>query len=208
MTATKPRRAAPPPTARPKMEDVTVASPTVPGAVERVQKIMDPLSTMFKRKQISERAYLAGDHYRLSYERLHGASGGAMDFERARGGGLPGSPPAPAYLIASEVVSQVRRCLYPQDFAIVYRICVLGMTLREAGENLLRTSPSRQQEEDCGRRLREGLGQMADWWFPERHGTGSRMRSHVEERATSTDASLVPKRGGVVHATRDRVFRS
>jgi len=207
---TKPRRPVivEKPSARPRTEAVNVASPTVSGATDHVQRVIDPLMAMFKRRQIGERDYMAGDRYRLAYETLYGATGGVGDYERSRGGSLPGQPPAPSYLVAADLVSEVRHFLYPKDYAVVYRICVLGLTIKEASEQLYQDRPTRAQEEDCGRRLREGLSQLADRWFPARAGAGSKIRAHVEERAMAGDTDAVPRSGGVVHATRDRIYKT
>lgn len=208
MTAKTRRRAPYDPSAAPKTETAKVAHPRLAGYVEIVQRVVDTLDVMRKRRHLSEREFQAADHYRTCWDTVHGSVGGVMDYERARGGSLPGQPPAPRYLLASEVCSEVRRYLYPQDYAVVHRVCALGLSIEEAAMQLYQISPTRPQKEDCGRRLREGLAQMADRWFPERRGAGNRMRAHVEERATVTDIDTVSSSSIVVHATRDKIFRS
>lgn len=209
MTATKTRRRAPEKlSAAPKVEIAKVVHPRLAGCIEIVQRVVDTLDAMRKRRHLSEREYQAADHYRTCWDTVHGSVGGVMDFDRPRGGALPGQPPAPRYLLASEVCSEARRYLYPQDYAVVHRVCALGMSVEETAMHLYQINPTRPQKEDCGRRLREGLAQMADRWFPEHRGRGNRMRSHVEERATATDAATVSSSSVVVHATRDKIFRS
>lgn len=209
MTATKSRRRAPEkPSAAPKIETAKVVHPRLAGCIEIVQRVVDTIEVMRKRRHISDREFMAADHYRTCWDTVHGSVGGVMDFDRPRGGSLPGQPPAPRYLLASEVCSEVRRYLYPQDYAVVHRVCALGLSIEEAAMQLYQIHPTRPQKEDCGRRLREGLAQMADRWFPERRGHGNRMRSHVDERATVTDVDTVSSSSIVVHATRDKIFRS
>ena len=199
-------------TGAPRTEMVNVASPTVPGATERLSRVVDTLHVMLRRDQISERQYWAGERYRTSLEKLGSSPGGAMDFERPRGGSLPGSPPSPAMLYASDDVHQAENRLYRWDFEVVHLICGVGMTIEEAAANLYGSGvdgkPFRQCREDCGRRLREGLRQLADLWFPEQSGEGARTRSIRLDRATITDAAEVPKAASVVHATGNRIFRS
>jgi len=208
MANTKPRR--PPieekPSAVPKTQLDRVDHPRLAGLVETVHRVTDTLSAMFKRKQIGEREYMAAEKYRTCFAALYGQMGGVGDFERSRGGSNPGSPPAPHFLLAAEAVSEVRKYLYPKDFCVVYRVVALGMTIEQATEQLY-DPVTRASKEDCGRRLREGLSQMADRWYPENQGAGHRMRSHVSERAQATDIEAVPQ-ANVAHATRDKVYRS
>jgi hypothetical protein len=195
------------PSGAPKTNTDKVDHPRLAGLVETVHRVTDTLVAMFKRKQIGEREYLAADKYRSSFAALYGVMGGVGDYERSRGGSTPGQPPAPHYMLAAETVSEVKRYLYPKDYAVVHRVVALGMSLEEASSQLYQQNPTRAEKEDCGRRLREGLTQMADKWFPENRGQGNRMRSHLEERAGVTDAEFVPQ-ASVVHATRDKLYRS
>jgi hypothetical protein len=202
-------------TGSPKTEAAIVASPTVPGAVDHVQRVADTLLGLYRRKQIDDGEYQAGEKYRTAYGRLYSVLGGTMDFERARGAGKPSLGPADSYLNASEAVSKVRSGLYPKDFAIVYRVCALGMSIEEAAFNLPDQferdnsgRPTRTAKEECGRRLRSGLAEMRDWWFPKGAGTGSKIRGFVHERAQATEATEVPRASQVVHATSRKVFRS
>lgn len=201
-------------TGAPRTEAAKVASPTVPGAVQEVLRVSDTLLGMYKRKQIDEGEYQAGEKYRVAYGRLYSVLGGTMDFERARGGGAPNLGPAETYLNAAEIVSSVRKKLYPKDYAIVYRVCAMGMSIEEAATNLpdqferhSDNRPTRAAKEECGRRLRAGLAEMRDWWFPRGSGTGSKIRGVVYERAEASEVTEVPK-ANVVHATGRKIFRT
>ncbi len=194
-------------TAAPKTTPDRVDHPRLAGLVETVHRVTDTLVAMFKRKQLSEREFMAADRIRMAQEKLYGAAGGAMDFDRIRGGGSPSAGPQDSYLAAAETMREIKHLLYPKDYAVVLRVCAKGMTVEQAAANLYQENPTRAEKEDCGRRLREGLTQMADKWFPENRGQASRMRSHVSERAGVTDAEFVPS-SNVAHATRDKVYRS
>lgn len=193
------------PTAAPRTEFTKVPHPTLAGHIEIAQRVIDTLLAMVKRRHITERQYQAAEKYRTAHATLYGVMGGSMDFDRARGGSSPGQPPALTYMVASQLVSDTKKFLYPKDYAVVHRIAALGFSIKETTEALYGKPSTRGQEEDCGRRLREGLNQMADRWFPENEGRGSSMRSHVSERAGVTDVESVPQ-ARAVHATRDRVF--
>lgn len=191
----------------PQTERSYVSHPTLPGHVEMVSRVVDTLSAMLKRRQLGKREYQAADHYRTAFATLGGAMGGSMDFDRARGGSTPGSPPGPHMLIASDTVDQVKAMLYPRDYAVVYRVCALGMSIEETTEQLYGNPSTRSQRDDCSGRLRASLEAMADRWFPENRGRGGNMRSHVTERPSATDVAAVPQ-GQAVHATSGKVFRS
>lgn len=195
------------PSGAPKTNTDKVDHPRLAGLVETVHRVTDTLVAMFKRKQLTEREFLAADRIRTAQEKLYGAAGGAMNFDRIRGGGSPSAGPQDSYLAAAETMRDLKHLLYPKDYGVVLRVCAKGMTVEQATANLYQQNPTRAEKEDCGRRLREGLTQLADKWFPENRGQGNRMRSHLEERAGVTDAEFVPQ-ASVVHATRDKVYRS
>lgn len=205
-TMTKPPKPKPVvmPSAVPATETVRVSHPRLEGHTETVKRVIDTIDAMRKRKQISEREYQAADRYRTAFDTLGGVMGGVGDYERSRGGGTPGKPPAPTYLLAGELVSEVRKYLYPKDYAVVHRVCALGMSIEETAEQLYQPV-TRSAKEDAGRRLREGLSQMADRWFPIQ--TKSSIRSTVMERAGVTDVQHVSQ-ARTVHATANKVFRS
>jgi hypothetical protein len=178
-----------------KLEAARVASPYGHG-IDRVLRSIDTLAVMMRRGQLREAQYHAGQRYRHCYEVIYGQMGGASDFERTRGKGLPGSPPPQSYLEASEIVSQVKRILYPRDYAVVHRVCVDGLSLGECAEQLY-GGDDRSNREQAGDRLREGLRELAERWFGAERKP--RIRAFVGERATVTDSETVEP-GKVHHA--------
>lgn len=190
------------------MDTAVVDHPRLAGYTETVRRVTDTLSAMFKRKQLTKTEYQAGVRIQEAFDTLTAGPGGAMDFDRVRGGSAPGSPPSPPQIDASQLLDRVRSTLYAQDWAVVLRICGQGMSIEETTENLYGKPTTRAQRDDCGRRLKEGLRQMADRWFPrERSEQGGGMRFSRSERPTVTDAPTAAP-GGVAHATTDRVYRS
>lgn len=151
---------APPPTARPQTETTQVSHPTVPGHVEHVERTCDTLSTMLRRNQLPRRAYAAGERYRNSYDTLLQAAGGAMDFERARGGSIPGQPPGFAQIEASRAIAQAREKLYARDYLVVHRVCALGHSLGDLDALF-------DDKREAGRALRRGLRELANLWWPD-----------------------------------------
>jgi hypothetical protein len=70
----------------------TVASPSVAGGVERLKRVVDMLDHLWSRGKLGESEYNAALRYQAAWECIHASVGGSMDFERARGGGVPGGP--------------------------------------------------------------------------------------------------------------------
>ena len=205
--------------ARPKTETAEVAHPRVPGKTEFVDRITDTLTTMYNRRQISQLQYGAGEHYRTAWAMTSASPGGSMDFDRVRGGASSAAGPALTYLMAAEVVHQAKFRLYPRDYAVVHRVCVLGLPVEKTARELYDErfdGAWRLYLLDVGRRLRTGLDELADLWWPDARGktdpkTGAEMRNmrtFRPERPEVTDATEVPKASHVAHATRDKVFHT
>lgn len=184
ISAARPRR---------RIDPVTVHSPYGHG-IDRVNRIYDQLALMFKRKQITPRQFDAGERLQIAADTVYGQAGGAMDFDRARGGSLPGQPPALPYLVASETLHQAKMRLYPRDYATVYRVCVEGAKI----ETCCGLFGERRNGREAGKALRRGLDVLADLWWPEgeRRSKASVFRS---EKATVGDDAVVTV-GRVYHA--------
>lgn len=207
-------------TAAPKLETVKVSHPTLSGETEYVKRILDTLASMLNRGSIDQRQYDAGRRYRDAWEMTTASMGGSMDFDRARGrGSAPVAPPL-GYLVAAEDVHRAKFRLYPRMYALVHRVCVLGLTIEQAARQLYkseREDGSWQHYVVASRALtKDGLGLLADEYGisgkvkidPSTGREVRSMRSFVSERPTSTNADHVPQAKGVVHATRDKIFRS
>lgn len=209
-----------PVTARPRTEKAEIAAAITAGKSEVVERVTDTLTSMFNRKQISQRQYAAGDRYRMAFEMLSGSPGGSMDFDRARGGsGRPSQGPALQYAMAADIVNDVKlKLLYPKDYAVIHRVCVIGLTIEQAARQLYDERfdgdwPPYQRE--AGHKFRSGLDGLADRWWPDsktktdpRTGEEVRpMRRFMTERAEPSDVIAVAPSSKVAHATRDKVYR-
>ena len=205
--------------ARPKTETAEVAHPRLSGKTEFVDRVVDTLTTMFNRRQISQLQYGAGERYRTAHALTGASPGGSMDFDRVRGAGGGGASLAMTIMTAAEDVRTAKWKLYPKDFAIVHRVCVEGLTIEKAARQLYDEQwdgPWPAYLTEAGRKFRVGLDELADHYFPgarakvnPRTGEETRnIRTFRPERPEVTDATEVPKASQVVHATRDKVFRS
>jgi hypothetical protein len=140
-----------------------------------------------------------------------------MDFERARGSSGLSPTPALTFLMAAEDVSEARKRLYPKDFAIVHRVCVVGLTIEQAARQLYDEQwdgkwPAYHTE--AGRKFRNGLDALADMWWPDtkvvvdRKGNEIRpIRGVMSDRATASEVTAVVQSPSVAHATRDKIYR-
>lgn len=219
MASSKRKKQNEPTTARPKTETAEVSHPRLEGKTEFVVRVMDTLTSMFNRRQISQLQYGAGDRYRMAHEMTSASSGGSMDFDRARGSSGLAPTPALTFLLAAEITSQARMKLYPKDFAMVHRVCVIGLSIEQAARQLY--DPKWDGEwpayvREAGRKFRAGLDEMADMWWPDARTktdpvTGEEVRpirASRTERAGVTDAPAPDRVGSsVAHATREKVYR-
>lgn len=207
------------PSAVPPSKLARVSSPTVRGAVEQVQRVVNSIDHLRARRQIGEREYLAALTYRDAYDIVHGTVGGAMDPDKVHGAGSPGSPgspPPPAWLYASDKLLSAEQNLYRVDLRIVEMVVGQGRSLLETAALVYGVSeggrPSRNDLDRTSDRLKVGLGELAAVWHPgefkevERKPARSVWRAPGAKPAGS-DASSVPQ-GTAVHATGKRVFRS
>jgi hypothetical protein len=144
--------------ARQRTRTVNVASPSVPGAVESFKRAVDVLDYFWSRKRLGEQEYNAGLRYQIAWERVTASAGGAMDFEKARGGSVPGGPLTAAYMEAAATIAEARKALEPDELAIVHRVIGLNYNLTDvAGQlELHRTTVSAW--------LRRALGKLSDYW--------------------------------------------
>lgn len=215
MAKTKKAKRAEIPTARPKTQRMMVSSPTVPGFREEVDYVPGSVDHMRARKQFgktraeNEFAFRAADRVRRAHETLHGAVGGAMDFDRVRGRGASPMGPHETYLQAAETMGEIKRVLYPLDHRVVELVVCHGMTIEKAAEIIRRRTPTRSDKEDIGRSLRQGLAQLADRWFgSSQKNARSEIESWRDPHAQHTEAVPgVIDPGKTVHATGRKVFR-
>lgn len=193
-----------PVSARPKTERDEVSHPRLEGKTEFVERVQDTLNSMLNRRQISSLQYDSGDRYRMAHEMTSASSGGSMDFDRARGSSGLSPTPALTFLLAAEITSQARMRLYPKDFAIVHRVCVLGLTIEQAAKQLYDKKWDGEWPlylRQAGWKFRNGLDAMADMWWPDARTkvdkkTGEEIRpirSVMTERPQATDVEAVPQ---------------
>lgn len=186
-----------------------MSSPTVPGAVENVERVVVRGGCEFLRKKFP-REYRAAERVSDAWTIVYGQAGGAMDFDRARGPGTPGAPPEPKYLSAASDLREIVRCLYPLQANVVLLVAGACLTVDQAAAMIYGRSPSRPMREEIGRQLRYGLGRLAEQWWGLPSVLFANEVPHVW-RAANLEAIVTAgtiRPGKVVHASSSNLKRS
>lgn len=153
--------------------------------IDRVDRVVDTVDVMFRRRQLDAQQKRAADTYRDAFDALTASMGGSMDFDRVRGGSSPGAPPAPTALLAADTVAQAHKILGAMDSAIIEMIVGRGYSIEQCAARTtagVKKAPSDRDTEYVGKRLRDALTTLADEWHPV-GGRRSPMRSFIEDGA-------------------------
>lgn len=155
-----------------------------------VVKIYDSIVAMQKRGQITADQFEAAEKLRIAYDTVHGQAGNAMDFDRSRGGGVPGRMPAQPYMLACEVLRVAKFRLYPRDYAVVFRVCIQGIRVADCGELF---GQGREGKLEAGRALKRGLSELADLWGFSNKGRKGKPSYFREEESVAGDNPIVER---------------
>jgi hypothetical protein len=131
--------------------------------------VVDTLDSMLRAgpKHLTVRQWQAGQIFRSAYETLSGACGGSMDFDRVRGGGVPGQPFGERQLHAGNRMNEAQRVLYSEDMLIIEGIGGLGESIDKCASRFYGRQASKADKTKVGDRLRIGLEKLAESWVPE-----------------------------------------
>jgi hypothetical protein len=182
-----------------------VSSPTVPGAVESVQRRVDHLEVMRRASQLTPRQWQALELYRNSREIVYGGAGNSMDFERSRGSSLPGSPPLPTFMRAASVISDAKRILYPLDHKIV--VTILGGGETEPPQTFKSASiVLGYHHREIAQRFKIAMEVLADEYFGTINNDKSQIRTYLpkESRPTQSDLTEVSQ-SATAHISQHKV---
>jgi hypothetical protein len=180
---------------------VYVPSPRVPGARDQVQKVFDTIEQLWRARKIGDRAYKAAEMFRNAWDRIESVMGNAMDFDRVRsGGGLPGKPPAEAYLEACDRIDDAKTFLYHNDYETVAHVVGKGLSIKQVAP-IVNLS---MRETSYG--LHRALDEMGKRWVPigeRRDEQRAQIFAHrnFDPRAMVSTSSQI-LRGTVVQADR------
>lgn len=188
-------------------EDV-VSHPTLAGVQEKVSRIINTVEYMAARRQLDKRQVHVAEMLVRAHSVLYGSIGLNQDTTKVSGTTLPGSPPPPSFLIAAERLHQAKFRLYPPVYRIVMSVVIMGNTIDQTSLTI-HGLQSKHYKELTGRKLREGLTELADMWIPEQEGRreGQIVGFQMEGARPTESIAGVIKPGKVAHATGRRVFR-
>jgi hypothetical protein len=177
--------------------------------------VLDPLDGMLRSHQIVLRQWQAAQIFRAAWDVLVGSIGGAMDFDRVRGGGLPGAPPGPRQMYAASKINEAQGWLYDEDWPIVAMVVADGMTLERVAHKLLGHC-SKADRTALGNRLRASLTALASHWVPEatkqpmrswRHAVSRESLDNARTAAVRKPVRFAPMGGSISVRSRARLPR-
>lgn len=193
----------PAPSAREKTVTRQVAHPEL-HFTEAVEYVRSPVDYLRGKQKLDPYQVAAAEKYRGAWELLQSSPGGAMDFERVRGGGAPGSPPAVALLAAADILAEAAEVL-GRHVLVIDASVGFGYSVAETAARLYRKVPSRSDIEFIGRLIRECLSMLAVKW-----GQGKNTKSQHRILSLYRPFSAIPvaseavegpmKVGGTAHA--------
>ena len=177
------------------------------GAMHAVERFVDTIENMYRRRQIDARQYQAAETYRDAAERVEGGIPCPLDTSRVRTGTSISSP-TESQLWAAAMLAEAERILGKIDGRIVAMVTTAGHSVHEVARQLFGAAagkPRRGDAEHVGRRLREALTALADaWWPAPPQGRIRAVRDETDPAmASSYPQSIEP--GVVAHAARGRV---
>lgn len=156
-----------PPTARPPTVIVAVPSPYTPGTIDRPERVVDTIWTMWRSGRITKAQYATAQVYQLAYETVHGSGVQSIDLERT-GGTVCAWQRSPSRftLRSAEIIREADAVLNslqeaPRALIIARMVIGQGHTIKAAA-GAVRPSwwhlkPSRSMCDEASRQLRVGL---------------------------------------------------
>lgn len=190
---------------------VSVESPYGKGeAPDRVERVVDTIALMHRAHQIDHRQESAARKVQAAWEMAPASLKCALGQDNSGGGSGTGSP-TERQLYAGRALNDVRAVLGNIDSKVVLRVCGMGYSIVETARMMFAVRAdakvSKRDEDRVGSRLRMGLTELADHWWPKppklRAMRGGPMTPDARPTAAATPegvSEIVPGRvyhGGV-----------
>jgi len=159
-----------------------------------ISRVVSSTERLTGKNKLDRQQRLAADKYRTAFETLQSPLGGAMDYDRIRGGGGSFTGPAEAMMIAGQTLKAARNLLGARTTVVVDQIVCHGKTAEECARLLYGyMDPEKVASRDTnhvGRLLREALTQLGQHWFPD--NTSRRLRTYrpFDSEMTIGDAGV------------------
>lgn len=161
------------------------------GQITRSRSAVDRLTG---KNRLDRQQVEAADTYRTAFETMHASLGGAMDFNRVRGGGGGSKSPSEAALVATETLKRARGVLGIQATIIIEQIVCHGHTAEACARLVFSYSEGQivkaRDVNHVGRILREGLTQLGLRWHPNPSRGRTQTWRPAESKATVGGAGL------------------
>jgi hypothetical protein len=138
--------------------------------VGQMARTLSGVDRLTGKNKLGRQQVLAAETYRMAFETMHATLGGAMDFDRVRGGSGGSKSPPEAVLAASETLRHARAVLGIQATVIVEQIVCHGHTAEATARlvcGYLEGQKVKARDANyVGRIVREGLTQLGLRWHP------------------------------------------
>ena len=182
---------------KPKQQTVPAVVPSPYGnGVDRVERVIEPIEAMHRKGQLDTRQVDAAERFRRAHEAMAGRLRCALD-DAAGSGQQHGRS---GYDAVSDILD-AHYVLGILDYRIVLLVAYEGRTIREISA-MGDVKATARDVDMLGRRLREGLGALADHWLPIR----SKIRGELYAPKVAPGDAKAIVAGMVAHATSSRIY--
>ncbi len=194
------------PLVRPATKITTIHSPTVPGASDRVERVVDSIGFLERKFPLEHAVAL---RIRRAYDMIGSEVGGAGDFDRLRSGyPQAGVPPPAARLDAARLLADLDGAKIP-DLDDMKRVLITLVVCQNRTLSSISKMFGAHGRDWYGTALRSGLRLVGEFWgWSERRPARAALRSErTGARATAAASPSEVYAGGVAHASGQRVLR-
>lgn len=163
-----------------RIDQTQVHSPTIRGGIDYVGRAFDPIEELrLGRKtrdgqeppKITKQEYNVAKAFRRSFDVMSASLGGAMDFDRVRGGSAGSRALSEAECEASEQMRQISRIAGKAGVDIMESVIGFGHSIEQCAAQRYGVTetmrPRKEDTEHVERSLIEALQAVAAVWYPE-----------------------------------------
>jgi soluble cytochrome b562 len=183
---------------------------------DRVGRVVDTISAMTRRGQLSERQARAAQRYRDAFDTITASLRGTLGKDGVMAGNGTGKTPSRPEMEAAADLNAAADLLGVLMRVILEEVVGIGRTIEDTASVLCAHGrrANRADRDFIGRSLREALDIMADKWWPQgrrnKGGVGGLgYLSFMADGARPHDTGAGTfERGRVIHATAKRIFEN
>lgn len=161
-----------------------VVSPYV--GFDRVPRVLDSITAMHRRRQLTDRQYAEAVRYRTAHDALLATMKGTLDPDKVGGSSSVARTPGAPLLDAGAVLRETHAMLGQIDSIIVAAIVGEGLSVDDVARRLYGGDGKERDAFVVGRRLRDALDLMADSRSGAHRPGRARITAYLEEGARPT----------------------